>query len=738
MDRLASLLRSTAAPALRSLGRYVRQRPALSVMLIASLPLAFDIAGRLQSLGTIATTAFGLGMVIFLHELGHFAAAKWCGVKVEQFAIGFGGPIVSKQVGETLYAIRWLPLGGYVKMYGQDDMDSGEMTDETIAADPRSYPAQSVPERMLIISAGVIMNLITGTLFFVTALGMGVTKVEPVAGHIQLGSAAWRRGLEVGDRILSINGEEIESFSDIIRGTALSRGELDLVVQPRDGDYYTLRATPEETGRRRRLGMGSMLGLVVAGSDKLPPAIAGQPAEGVGFQPGDHIVGVDGVVVDDYVDFMAALEDRRDQTAAVTVARMVTDESTGRTEQKNVTLELPPHRRRDFGFRVDVEPIDTLVDGSVAADEGIAVGDRLAKVDGRAVGVDIDPLDLPRYFVEKAGQPVVVTIVRETDGRQQEFDKTVTPSDSREWMYPPTERGSALAIASLGVTMPLVPTILRLDDELAAGGTDRADISEDSSEGDGEAERSEAADANASSADAEQPQRPSRGSKLISVSVPASGNAADGLGGKAKTYDIINDGWPFVSHQLSLLPPVELTLTWEDAETGETHQTALPPRFDGYVDGPRGLRLYSATMPQKAGSIGEAFSMGLDQAYSSVTDIYLTLSSLKIFGGSLSFLEFAGPVQIANIGYEVAKSGLSDFLIFLGFLSVNLAVVNFLPIPVLDGGHMILLIYEGLTGKKPSAKATRIWTNVGAALIISLMLFVIGLDVLKLFGFFAE
>src|SRR4029077_17694840 len=96
--------------------------------------------------------ALGLGFVIFIHELGHFAVAKWCGVKVERFSIGFG-PILWKVTrGETEYALSVIPFGGYVKMLGQDDADPAAMTDDKIAKDPRSHTAKSVPQRILIIS----------------------------------------------------------------------------------------------------------------------------------------------------------------------------------------------------------------------------------------------------------------------------------------------------------------------------------------------------------------------------------------------------------------------------------------------------------------------------------------------------------------------------------------------------------------------------------------------------------
>ena len=115
---------------------------------------------------SIIYAAIGLGFVIFVHELGHFAVAKWCGVRVERFSIGFGPVIWSYIKGETEYALSLIPIGGYVKMLGQDDADPTQMTNEQVTKDPRSFMAKSVPQRMAIISAGVIMNLLTTPLFF--------------------------------------------------------------------------------------------------------------------------------------------------------------------------------------------------------------------------------------------------------------------------------------------------------------------------------------------------------------------------------------------------------------------------------------------------------------------------------------------------------------------------------------------------------------------------------------------
>ena len=124
--------------------------------------------------GAILITALGLGLVIFFHELGHFLVAKWCGVYVERFSIGFGSPILSRKWGETEYVLGWLPLGGYVKMRGQDDMDPGEMTDEEIAEDPRSARAAALRRR-----ASVLGRLNAVLALVLVALGVMLVRGVP-------------------------------------------------------------------------------------------------------------------------------------------------------------------------------------------------------------------------------------------------------------------------------------------------------------------------------------------------------------------------------------------------------------------------------------------------------------------------------------------------------------------------------------------------------------------------------
>jgi regulator of sigma E protease len=136
----------------------------------------------------------------------------------------------------------------------------------------------------------------------------------------------------------------------------------------------------------------------------------------------------------------------------------------------------------------------------------------------------------------------------------------------------------------------------------------------------------------------------------------------------------------------------------------------------------RGITLTSATRRQQAHSFREAFLFGVDQTISFIKRIYLNLSSL--ISGRISTKTLGGPVEIASQAFSFAGENLWDFSLFLGIISINLAVVNFLPIPVLDGGHMVFLIYEKLRGRPASEMVRTAATYAGLFFILSLMLFV--------------
>ena len=212
----------------------------MGMCLMAAIELA--VVGQYTLIGVMV--ALGIGAVIFVHELGHFLVAKACGVKCEKFFIGFdvGGWKISRQWGETEYGIGILPLGGYVKMLGQDDNPaniaeqvresqvSGSTTDakeivgpdgKTYLVDRRSYLAKSVPQRMAIISAGVVMNVIFAFIFAVIAYKLGVPYNPSVVSRTAPGSPAWRADLHAGDEVVKMADVETPSFAEL-------RGEVTL------------------------------------------------------------------------------------------------------------------------------------------------------------------------------------------------------------------------------------------------------------------------------------------------------------------------------------------------------------------------------------------------------------------------------------------------------------------------------------------------------------------------------
>ncbi len=181
-----------------------------------------------------------LGVLIFFHELGHFIVARFFGVGVEKFSLGFGPRILGKQVGITDYRLSAIPLGGYVKMVGEEP-------DAEI--DPRqvhlSFTHKPVYQRLLIVAAGPFFNvLLAALILFVVLLHSGAYYMEPVVGEVQAGSPAETAGLRAGDRILAINDSPVESWEEMATLIGGSEGEkIDLEIS-RDDQPLAIHITP--------------------------------------------------------------------------------------------------------------------------------------------------------------------------------------------------------------------------------------------------------------------------------------------------------------------------------------------------------------------------------------------------------------------------------------------------------------------------------------------------------------
>ena len=179
---------------------------------------------------------FLLGFLVLIHEGGHFLVAKLFKVKVNEFSIGFGKKLIGRQKGETLYALRAVPLGGFVMLEGEEEESS----------DPRAFNNKSVWKRMLIIAAGGVVNILFGLLvYFIIAMNLGnyysMVVSEPVQGY-----AAQQAGIQVGDELISANGQRLRLKTDLDNAINKSQGDIVQFEIKRNNEYINLEIKPTQ------------------------------------------------------------------------------------------------------------------------------------------------------------------------------------------------------------------------------------------------------------------------------------------------------------------------------------------------------------------------------------------------------------------------------------------------------------------------------------------------------------
>ena len=187
---------------------------------------------------TILAAIFVFGVLVTVHEFGHFITAKMTGMRVDEFAIGFGPKIYQQKDGETLYSLRAIPLGGYNKIAGMDPDDPVE---------PNAFNSKPIPARMLVILAGALMNFILPIILF-----SGIFMVdgrmqlvnEPVLGTVVDEMAAARAGLKAGDRIVTIDGKNVETWTDVVLNLRKAGTEEVTLTAERNGVLQTYKMTP--------------------------------------------------------------------------------------------------------------------------------------------------------------------------------------------------------------------------------------------------------------------------------------------------------------------------------------------------------------------------------------------------------------------------------------------------------------------------------------------------------------
>jgi regulator of sigma E protease len=666
----------------------------------AALPVlaSFSVDALVSKAGSVLLVAIGIGLVIFFHELGHFAVAKWCDVFVERFSIGFGPILWSRKYGETEYALSAIPFGGYVKMLGQDDLDPSQLTSEELAKDPRSYMAKPVGQRMAIISAGVTMNVITGVMFYAIAFGYGIEQLPARVGSVLPGFPAWQARLQPGDRLTRIAGRPTRTFDDINRAIALSSGPIDVAGVHADEKPFEVELVPNMADGHRMIGVTPALSLNVLktkdGNEKA--ADLGSPAAEAnpGFEQGDRVVGIDGHTVSDFSELQKTLIDNRAKPVVFQVAR--------EGSERPVDIRVAPQRFREMGMTMDIGKVTGIVKDSPADKNGIKEGDKIIRLNSRVVGKDIDPLRLPDELAALAGQEVTLEVQREMpQGDPKKVDIRLVPANKPGWVEAPRMADTPMSAPAIGVAYNVIPTVLSVQPGSPA---DKAGVK--------------------------------NGDRIKSAELLVPAELTKDRFGKDKIeVDFAADKgsqksgtWPYFVYLTQLTPDfkVKLTFTNKDRDPIEL-VPAVDPKGDWYLPGMRGLRLMQETIMLKSSGVLDAAMMGITHTKNSIIDLYLTLRNL--FTRQLSYENLHGPLGIISVAYSFAQQGIPEVCLFLGILSANLAVLNFLPIPVLDGGHMVFLIWEAVTRKRPSERVQIAATYFGMAFVLCLAILVFYLDI---------
>jgi len=702
---------------------------------------------------TALKVVIGISFVIFWHELGHFLAAKWNGVYVKTFSVGFPPRLIRLfKYKETEYVLGSIPLGGYVHMLGEDETQANESvaaiperaeaqpkesTETATNADdavktsqsgsgasdraeaeavadggeepialanhPGAFFNKSVWARMVIMSAGVVMNVILGFgCFLVVFLTGGRLQAPARIGAVQAGGPAYEAGLRPGDRILVVNGRPEPTFEVFVNAVLFSGPDevVELTVE-REGAPEPIQVQVEPhldpTRDVPSIGVSSSSSLRLADElPYLPPnGAADRSAEAVDLQGGDRIVAVgpvegEPIPVEDAQDLKRELASLSGEPVRLVVSRAPEPRGETSGSESRVSVVLPPVRFVDFGFRLKPGPIVATRPDSPAEAAGLEAGDVILSVDGDA---NYDPLRLPYLAWNAAREDRALKLeVQRGDAKSGSESETqadavetieIKPVEGSPWLMPLSDV-SPLAVDPLGFAFEVPPMIAGVEPGSPA---DEAGL------------------------------QAGKRIEAVHYEVPALGERP------ARQSDLrLGDevSWVTVFDIIQQIPIDRVELTIE----GREERVALRPR--PVADWPfpsRGLTLMPETYPMEPLPFGESLRRAGTETVSAIGSIYTLIQ--RLFQGRVSSRGVAGPIRIAGMAYRLAGDNWATFLWFIGFISINLAVVNFLPLPPLDGGRMVFLIGEAVRGRPLPESWQAIPTYIGLMLLLGLMAFVL-------------
>ncbi len=709
------------------LSRFSKNRYRILVWAVLAAIAVYLIARNIGAFGNILLVVLGFGAVVLVHEFGHFLVAKLSGVKVEAFSIGFPPalfgiqrtesgyrvrlfPKFSEKEGDveddrviftigkkgkasdTEYRIGLIPAGGFVKMLGQDDIGPVKSSD-----DPRSYANKPVSTRMAILAAGVTCNVISAMLIFMIVFLIGIKLPPAVVGGVESNSPAARAGLRFGDEIIEIDGKNDNlDFSNIQVAAALSdvNEPVRMKVRHEDGSEEDLSIVAElfKGIPMRLFGVIPPKSLTIAkvtDEKKLH--------EETGLLPGDHIKSVNGMEVRNYWDLEPLYIDSLVPALTVIAERK---DARGKTEliETRIGLEMVPGRMKTQTesdlyhiysivprLRITSVPPKSVsfwdkllskigVRGQTADEPGLKTGDIILGIGD----VENPTFKELRDVTEKYENRELDIKVLRTDASG--YKRTLTVS-----VEPKRPRGSKRALIGIGVALDagqaVVGKTIAVED-----GTGKLEIPPGA---------------------------------LITV--------VDGIA-VSNFYEIIRE--------IRRYPGERITIDWR---VDEQVAGSVALNVDPDLRGVHAKSIFAVNVPfddlkrlYRADNPIEAVGMGYKKTIMFITQTYLTLR--RLLGRDVSPKSLLGPVGILAASYTiVAERPFVYYAYFLGLISACIAVVNFLPLPPLDGGLVVLLVVEKIKGSALSERTQGIFAYAGWVLIGAFFLYITFNDVVRTF-----
>jgi len=592
----------------------------------------------------LLATILGIGMLLLIHEAGHYFAARAVGIRVEVFSLGFGPRLFGWQRNGCDFRLAAIPLGGYVKVAGEDP-SRGPVPGDLFYA--------TALQRLLFYSGGILMNFLFAFLMVPLLFIIGVPFEAPVAGSVAPGGSAWQAGVRPGDRVLEVGEQQIHGFRNIATAIALAPKEtpIPLLLQDAEGQQRRVELTPSYDAERgfQEIGIGPLFRFTA-----LPNSAT---AELLG--DGAVIQTVNGYPVDDPLLIALLLDEARYTATPLQVGYFKAD---GRPALAEVTAQPLP--LEDLPLQLG---ISVLLD-EVQAVDGVLQGilqtqDRLLSLDGQPVrnlatlsralydGNDLSGLVISRHGVLLPAQIFPLFPAADLSAAL----KLGPPSDVRYWVDP---QGAAAAAG-----LRSGDRILRIGDQPTPGFPALRDA----------------------------------------VKAHAEANTANGSA-----------------------TPLDVTFYADGAADAQTTAITLAPIPVATYD--FALEVVFETVRSPSPLV--ALRVGTVEAKRMVGEVLTTVQ--RMVTGDIDSKNLSGIITIGTVTHSFASMGLIPLLFFLCMISVNLGVLNLLPIPALDGGHILFALFEIIFRRPVSVVVQNVFNVVGVFLVLGMLIFVTMMDINRL------